>query len=184
VSHEISSRHRGLRAPPWLTALLVLGAIVGTVLTLRSLPDTTVILVRHAEKQSGSADPPLTPEGAERAERLATMLAENGGATPIARIFSSEVRRTQETAAPLARKLALAVTTVPARETAALVSQLRAAPRGSVSVVVGHSNTVPRIVAALTGGPAVPDIAEDDFGTIFVVRVAALGAPSVVRLRY
>jgi hypothetical protein len=172
VSHEISSRHRGLRAPPWLTALLVLGAIVGTVLTLRSLPDTTVILVRHAEKQSGSADPPLTPEGAERAERLATMLAENGGATPIARIFSSEVRRTQETAAPLARKLALAVTTVPARETAALVSQLRAAPRGSVSVV------------ALTGGPAVPDIAEDDFGTIFVVRVAALGAPSVVRLRY
>lgn len=158
--------------------------MVAIVAALRSLPTSTVILVRHAEKQSGPGDdPPLTPEGAARAERLAVMLGDKGGA-PIGRVFASEVRRTQDTAGPLARKLGLPVTVVPARDLDGLLSQLTASPPQGASVVVGHSNTVPRLAARLARVRDFPPLEDDDFGTIFVVHVSPLGPPSVLRLRY
>lgn len=166
-----------------LGALLALTALVAIVATLRSLPSATVILVRHAEKaQDGSSDPPLTPEGAARAERLAAMLGAAGG-TPITRVFSSEFRRTQETVQPLAQRLGVPVTVVPARDTAGLVGRLLTASSGA-AVVSGHSNTVPMLIEELTHGRAAPVIADDDFGSLFIVHVAPLGPPSVVRLRY
>jgi len=168
--------------PLLLGALLVL-VLTGGAVALRVLPGGAVILVRHAEKQAGSSDPSLTPEGAARAERLAAMLGDKGG-TPIARIYSSEVRRTQETAGPLSRRLGLPVTTVPAKDVAGLVSQLHASSRGGTSVVVGHSNTVPMVVSQLTGGRVSPTIDDDDFSSMFIVQLAPFGPPSVVRLHY
>lgn len=163
--------------------LLAAGALGRAIVALREQPGCTVVLVRHAEKQAGSSDPSLTPEGAARAGRLASMLADKGG-TPVVRVFSSEARRTQETAEPLARKLGLPVTVVPARDVAGLTAQLSAAPRGGVSVVVGHSNTVPMLISALTDGRSSPSIDDDDFGSMFVVSTAPFSPPSVVRLRY
>jgi len=61
---------------------------------------------------------------------------------------------------------------------------------GRVVVVVGHSNTVPAIVAAL-GGPRMADLCDAAYATMFVVgpaspRVATTGpAPAaVVRAQY
>ena len=55
---------------------------------------------------------------------------------------------------------------------------------GGLALIVGHSNTVPEIVAALTGRNDVPSIADDEFDTLYVVTVPTIGRASVLRLKY
>lgn len=165
--------------------LTALGAAFVGVGVLRSMATTTVILVRHAEKQLSTIDDaPLTTEGEARAERLANMLGERSDALPITRIFTSEARRTQQTAAPLARRLGIAPTTLPAQQIDALVRALRDGPSGTAAVVVGHSNTVPAVIAGLTRNRITVTIDDSDYSSMFVVTVSTFGPPSVVRLRY
>jgi broad specificity phosphatase PhoE len=61
----------------------------------------TVILVRHAEKLDQSKDPPLSDVGRKQADELAGLL-ERSKATYL---FASNLKRTQETLAPLEKKL-------------------------------------------------------------------------------
>jgi phosphohistidine phosphatase SixA len=182
----ISRRHRRpFLAPIWLMAIAALGVIALGVGVLTSMSTTTVILVRHAEKQLGTIeDPPLSQDGEARADRLAALLGARLDAMPIAAIHASEARRTQQTAAPLARRLGLATQTRAAKDVDGLVEALRSAPAGSVSVVVGHSNTVPEIVRELTHDKVKVAIAENEFGAIFIVTASTFGPPSVIRLQY
>lgn len=57
--------------------------------------------VRLEPTGEGPADPPLTPEGREQAERAAAWLARE----PVDHIVTSPSRRARETAAPLAERL-------------------------------------------------------------------------------
>lgn len=120
-----------------------------------------VYVTRHLQKGEGD-DPPLTAEGAANAERLAAMLADKG----ITAIFATPTRRTMETAAPLSTRLGIAVTPYDHRDPDALLAAVSEAP-GPV-LVVGHSNTVPDLVA-IFGGARPEPISEEDFGTLFVV---------------
>jgi broad specificity phosphatase PhoE len=140
-----------------------------------------VILVRHAERADASgmpppasADPSLSAAGKARAAKLATMLADAG----VKGIFTTEFKRTQETAAPLATKLTLKAQSMAADDTAALVAKIRSAHPKDVVLVVGHSNTVPEVVKAF-GGPAVT-IADTEFDNIFIIAPAT-GAFTKIR---
>jgi broad specificity phosphatase PhoE len=182
----ISRAHRRtFLAPIWLAMLAAVGAAAVGMGVLRSMDTTTVIVVRHAEKQLGTIeDPPLTTEGEARAERLAAMLGARRDGLPITRVFASESRRSQQTAGPLARRLGLAPTTLPARDVRKLVEALKDAPADTAAVVVAHSNTVPQIVSELTRGRMAVSVDEDDYGALFVVTVSTFGPPSVIRLQY
>ena len=120
-----------------------------------------VFVIRHLQKSTGD-DPSLTPQGAAAAERLAEMLADDG----IVAVFATPTRRAMETAAPLAKRLGLAVTPYDPRNPDVLVTAVAAAP-GAV-LVVGHSNTVPELVGRFGGTPPEP-LSEEDYGTVFVV---------------
>jgi probable phosphoglycerate mutase len=84
-------------------------------------PDTVeVLLIRHGASvrtgpgervalTDGHGDPALAPEGLRQAQRLADRLREE----PIAAIFVSGLRRTVQTAAPLAEALGLEPVVVP-----------------------------------------------------------------------
>ena len=67
-------------------------------------------------------------------------------------------------------------------DTAALVQALRTTPDGTV-VVIGHSDTLPAVMAAL-GGPADLKFAAGDHGSVFIVTPRPQGAASVLRLAY
>lgn len=63
-----------------------------------------LLLIRHAEpvriaESEGPADPPLSPRGVMQADRLAVWLADE----QLDAMWSSPMRRAQETAAPVAR---------------------------------------------------------------------------------
>jgi 2,3-bisphosphoglycerate-dependent phosphoglycerate mutase len=81
---------------------------------------TNVVLVRHGASQAavpgkpfdlldGHADPPLAPEGREPADAVARRLADE----PIDALFVTPLRRTSETAAPLAELTGLEPQVVP-----------------------------------------------------------------------
>jgi broad specificity phosphatase PhoE len=116
-------------------------------------------VMRHLQKGEGQ-DPALSVEGHDNARKLIGFFAADSPRV----VYVSTTRRARETAAPLARKLRLKVRSYDPGDTDGLVARVLA-ERGSV-LVVGHSNTVPEIVARLGGERPAP-LAETDFGDIW-----------------
>jgi broad specificity phosphatase PhoE len=175
---------------PLLAALLALLVPMGALRAANhagseaALP-RLVILVRHAEKAAEPAkDPPLTPAGEERARALALALMDAG----VTAIVTSDARRTRATAEPLARDRHLTPTVIPVGSgglddhVAAVVAEVRR-HAGGVVLVVGHSDTIPSIIAAL-GGPRLPDIPHAEFGHLFVLAPEAGGGARLVQAAY
>ena len=152
--------------------LLLLVLMLG--LPASAVAQPAVFLVRHAERAdtaSGAvpamagapaADPDLSEAGRARAASLAVALKDAN----ITAIYVTEFKRTQQTAAPLAQALGLAVIIVPASGVAPLVEKLNALPGNAL--VVGHSNTVPEVAKALGVKTAV-QIPDTEFSDLFVV---------------
>jgi phosphohistidine phosphatase SixA len=99
--------------------------------------------------------------------------------TPIKSIFTSEFLRTKQTAAPIAQALGIVPIEISTDLDTAKGQLLGAA---SPVLVIGHSNTVPDLIAAL-GGPADIQIEEHEFDRMFAVTVAG-GVASVMDFRY
>ena len=144
----------------------------------------TVYLVRHAEKGTQpAADPPLTAAGGARAQALVGVLADAG----IRSVITTHLLRTRDTGRPLAERLGITPQVLrvagPATDHAqAVAAAVRALPAGAV-LVVGHSNTVPLIIAAL-GGPTMPDICDAAYANLFVLQLAADGTATLARTEY
>jgi len=133
----------------------------------------TVFLVRHAEKASAAADAPLSAEGEKRAQCLATTLKDAG----IKQIYVTDVLRTQQTAAPLASALKVKPTILPAKDPNGLIKNLVYTGGGNI-LVVGHSDTIPFVIARLQGGTVTP-IGENEYDRMFVMTIAeAAGMPA------
>lgn len=159
---------------------LLLAAIFSWCLCSR-LPAATIILVRHAERTAGmSADALLSPAGEERAALLSVVLKD----AAIRRIFVTEVRRTQQTAEPTARRFHLQPVVIAQKDTDALVNQLKALGEDEPVLVIGHANTVPLIVDRLGGGPAAP-MADSEYDRLTIIFTGAPGQKTrVLNLRY
>jgi phosphohistidine phosphatase SixA len=134
-----------------------------------------VVFVRHAERKAAGSDPGLTSKGQQRAQLLARMLKEAG----MTAIFTSTFRRTKETAAPLAALLHV-VPKVIAEDLDEGRAQLLES--GERVLVVGHTDTVPELVAAM-GGPAGLTIGDEEFDRFLALTVTATDAV-LLHLRY
>ena len=146
---------------------------------------TTVIVVRHAEKAAGQGDDPhLSGAGEARAKALARSL-EGAGVTAI---ITTQFVRTGETAAPTAEVAGVKPEIVPVEwdslsQHAAAVTAAAMRHPGGVVLVVGHSNTLPGIVAAL--GAAMPDaVCDSEYDRMEIVSVTSEGKASVIETRY
>src|SRR3954462_5370189 len=133
---------------------------------------TTVILVRHAEKAAGNPldqNPSLTREGEQRARDLVAALR----GTRVDAILTTQLKRTRQTAQPLAASLRITP-----EEThmghdvdaaaAAVAALIRARHTGQTVVVVGHTTTVPKIIALL-GGPTLGAICQNAYSNLFTL---------------
>jgi broad specificity phosphatase PhoE len=174
--------------PIWL---LVLWAIAGTVLLLAlvwwllTANSTAIIVVRHAEKaQVAGPDPPLDSAGEARAQLLARMFGDAAKPGHVDAIYVSPALRNRQTAAPLAMRLGIAPTIVAADDPQGLARRvLREHPGGRI-LIVGHVDTVPIIVAALSGADKIPPISADEYGTMYIVTVPRIGHANLLRLNY
>src|SRR3954470_21869615 len=160
---SLTRRRRTFLAPLWLVWLLVMGAIAligAAFLNWRSATSTTIVLVRHAEKELGAiSDAPLSPEGERRADRLATMFGDEQQFGRLLRIYVTNTRRTQQTALRLSQRLGITSEVVDAKtDSGELARRVLRENLGGRALIVGHSNTVPELVKRLSGADAVPPI--------------------------
>jgi len=123
----------------------------------------TVYLVRHAEKQKEIKNPSLTQCGILRAKQLATMLSQ----AKIKSIYSTNYRRTVETATPLSKNTQLLIKHYDPRNLNQIAQQLR--DRQENAFVVGHSNTTPQL-AALLSDQEVEPLTERDYQQLYQIQ--------------
>ncbi len=126
-----------------------------------------IFAVRHAEKQSNDKDTPLSDFGKTRAECLAQTLKD----AHITAIITTQYTRTKQTAEPTAREMNVKLTSLDAKSNEEVVKQAKSAAQSGNVLIVGHSNTVPDIVAAL--GASKPGIPDDAYDLLFIVDESA-----------
>jgi len=170
-----------MRYPGQLLVALLAGAvgIAAGPWVVPASAQEAVFVVRHAERLDDSGDSPLSAQGLARAVRLADQLRD----ARITAIFVTQFVRTADTAKPLADRLGLPPQRVPAVQTLDLITKMRALGPHARVLVVGHSDTVAKILSGL-GWTEPVTIARDEYDNLFVVLPRAATAPTVVRLRY
>jgi broad specificity phosphatase PhoE len=147
---------------------------------------TTIVVVRHAEKSTDDPkDPSLSAAGRQRAQDLSVALKDAG----VTDVYVTQYKRTRQTAEPLAQASGISIVERPinaansATYAQDLAHEILTRSAGKSVLVVGHSNTVPDIVKALSGS-AVPLITDAEYDHIFVVTIPSTGAPRVIQLRF
>lgn len=147
----------------------VMICVLLSIWVLMSCQTTTYYIVRHAEKQYESGNPPLSDSGQARAIALRdTLLNKN-----IKYIFVSDQLRTQQTAQPTANAYHLTFTAYPATNagTLSLIQKLQTYKSTAGILVVGHSNTIPVIIDSLMKAPQHISINGNDFDNLYVVKI-------------
>jgi probable phosphoglycerate mutase len=139
----------------------------------------TLIIVRHAEKAGPQGDVPLTDAGHARAAALAHVLRSANVST----IFVTDLQRTQQTAAPIAKALNLTPVIVPAADVAGLAAKLAALPAGSTALVVNHNPSVLRLATAF-GAKDVAPMTETEYDRMMILSPGADGKAAFLTLRY
>lgn len=140
---------------------------------------TTVIVVRHAEKAMQPAnDPPLTAEGEARAMALWEAVKDAN----VTAVITTQLARTRMTAAPTVANRGITPEVVNAGGATHIAEVAAAVKRhaGETVLVVGHSNTVPAIVAAL-GAKEPAAICDPEYDNVYVVTIDPAGKAGVVR---
>lgn len=149
---------------PLLSFALLLIAVSGLEVAAQK---KTIILVRHAEKADAtSVDPDLSPEGKQRADRLMKVVEKyRPGA-----VYSTDFKRTRDTAAPMAARRKLQVQTYDAKKPSELVDAIMKS-KTKRFLIVGHSNTIPGLANLLGKKDLFKNLDESEYGAIWIVRI-------------
>jgi 2,3-bisphosphoglycerate-dependent phosphoglycerate mutase len=134
----------------------------------------TIILVRHAEKDTSATaiknDPDLNDAGRNRAERLSEILLKYKPR----QIFSTRYRRTRMSAEPLANNIfadyRLQTQIYNFDEPEAFTAELLQLKTKCV-VVFGHSNTTPALANLLIKQNKYKDLTDTEYDKIFIIKI-------------
>lgn len=134
--------------------------------TEKASTESEIYLVRHFQKQAATAqsgkDVELTEEGLSNAERLAQHLKTKN----ITSIYSTNYKRTKQSAKPTSEFLNLPVSEYDPRDLETFAMQLLGTQENHL--IVGHSNTT-GVLFGLLGCEAI-SLSEDDYGDIMLLK--------------
>lgn len=161
---------------------LALAALLSIGLAQPTIAETTVFVVRHAEKVDASEDPDLDVTGRERARLLRDMLR----TIPIELVYASKYKRSQQTVLPTAEAQKVPMTLHATDEIPKLANAILAAAADSVDraiLVAGHSNTTVQWLKAL-GISSIDELLDHEWDNLFVVTVGDGGWVRLLHLHY
>jgi broad specificity phosphatase PhoE len=159
----------------------IFALIMGTVCltAFAAAQKKTIILVRHAEKVDASQDPELTDAGKQRAESLAKIVKKyKPGA-----IYSTDFKRTRDTAAPMAARRRLKVEIYDPKKPADLIDTIMKS-KTKRFMIVGHSNTIPGLANLLGKKELFKNLDDAEHGVIWIVRLKDGELRKIEILRY
>lgn len=130
----------------------------------------TVILVRHAEKETSdtadSMDPPLSPAGEARAQ----LLVKRVGKYRPGAIYSTDLKRTRATVEPLAKKRGLITQIYDPAKPQDLVNIILSSKTKRI-VIVGHSNTISPLANLIIGKDLFKNLQDPEYSVIWVIKL-------------
>ncbi len=160
---------------------LVLSVLFTSIFAAPAHAQRMVIFVRHAEKEAGSGDVAISAAGKKRADELARLLKD----TSVDAIYTTTYLRTKQTADPLAALLKTSSKQLPNSETPQMLKKRLAKDHADQCVlIVGHSNTIPTLIDAITGRPNNITIADDQYDGLFMLVAKPGDKWCLVRARY
>lgn len=166
-------------------AIVYIAMAIGLAWFFESQATTTIIFVRHAEKEiSNYDDPELTAEGKMRVFELTRQLKDADVVAGIDAIYSTAFKRNIQTAEPLANALGLNINIYEKNEYEDVLDEILDRFKGKIILVVGHSDTLPGLMAELGASKKVPNIADNEYDNIYIVSIPWFGKTKTIRLRY
>lgn len=165
-------RRRKLRLIPIIGYTFI---ALGFAYFLGERQSTTVIFVRHADTDASMAGPdndaPLSARGRQRAELLADFLLNIDVVAGPNAIYASDKRRTQETAAPLAKRLDIPVEIDDHLDTKGFMHRMKRDHGGEIVLIVSHSNTIAPLIDELHGKKGLEPFAPDEYDRVYILTL-------------
>lgn len=129
---------------------------------------TTYYLIRHAEKDRSNEDeqdPALTEAGEKRAQKWADALKD----VKFDAVYSTNYKRTMQTATPLAKQNDLEIQQYDPNE--AYNEDFKNKTTGKTVMIVGHSNTTPAFTNKILGKEKYEQLDDAENGALFIVQI-------------
>ncbi|MBS1628000.1 MAG: histidine phosphatase family protein [Bacteroidetes bacterium] len=157
--------------------------VVAVIFCLKSFSQTTIILLRHAEKDTtiqGSttmnANPPLSEKGKHRAIRLMNELKNYYPNL----IYSTDYIRTKSTIQPIAQKFKKEIILYNVKEQNKLADELLAMENKTI-IVVGHSNTIPLLANMLMKQNLFTLMDDSDYKHYWIITIKNAKATACIK---
>jgi broad specificity phosphatase PhoE len=166
-------------------AVLYIAIAIGLAWFFESQATTTIIFVRHAEKDlSVKDDPELTEDGQRRAFELTRQMKDADVVASIDAIYSTPFKRNVATVEPLSKLLELPINLYDKNDYESVLETILDNHKGKIILVVGHSDTLANLMAELGASKSVPTIADNEYDNIYIVSIPWFGKTKTIRLRY
>lgn len=126
---------------------------------------TQYYFIRHAEKVDSSKNPDLSEKGIERAQQWKALFSEINFDS----VYSTDFNRTLQTIQPIiaGNNQLLKIYNPKMID----VELFKKETQGKTILIVGHSNTVPNMVNQIIKENKYVDIAENQFGNLYIITL-------------
>ena len=183
LPHQIERRRRRrLRLIPVIGYAI---AVLGLAYFFEQRPSTTIMFVRHTDTDAAvSEDPPLSEQGRQRAEHLADFLQDVDVVAGVNAIFVGHNKRTEQTAAVLARRLNVPIEARDQDNVASYVRYVMRHHSGEIVLVVADGEAIPSMIDELHGSKKLPPFDPKDFDELYIVTSPWYGKVKTLRLHY
>jgi len=147
--------------------ILILVLLFTSVSCNQKQTETTLYLVRHAEKDTldKGENPPLIEEGYQRAERLKDVLKNEG----IEQVYSTKYDRNLNTVKPLLDLLKKEAQIYDWYDYHSSVDAIKVA--GKTTVLCGHGDNLLPIISHLNGKPPYASLGHNDYDNLFKLTI-------------
>jgi hypothetical protein len=187
---RVKLQHKPFLTPIWLTAGVAVLAFVFALFMLFAIwtwgtaNATTVIVVSEAQAQSADAEAGLSAAGEAKARLLAQIFADSKTSGGLSAIYIADTKRSNLTAQPLAQRLNITPSKLPADDVKATVSHALHDFSGGRVLVVAQPGTLPKIVSALEDDSRSVAATDANYDTLYIISVPRIGHTNLLTLRY
>ena len=177
-----------LKRRPFLVPLLLPVALIAlsaamAIWLFDARATSMIIVVSNAETEQGVApDSGLNEAGLARAKRLLQFLTQAKPGRGIDVVYVSEGIATQQTAAPLASSMGLAVNVVSNVTWDRLQHIISRDHSGEMILVVATHDSLKAFITQTGAGDVTLD--DQDASSVFIISCSRLSKPAMVRLKY